>query len=165
IYTRWLKRSTPQNIVIGGAAGAFPPLVGWAAVTGRVDLLGVYLFLIIFYWTPPHFWALALLKQRDYDRAGVPMAPLVWGERETKRQMLAYTAILVPLTLLPVAFGALGVVYLAAAVLLDGALIAGVVRVARRTPWMPAAWSLYKFSLLYLALLFGAMVADRLLLR
>ena len=83
VYTRWLKRSTPQNIVIGGAAGAFPPLVGWAAVTGRVDLLAVYLFLIIFYWTPPHFWALALLKQRDYGRAGVPMAPLVWGERRT----------------------------------------------------------------------------------
>jgi protoheme IX farnesyltransferase len=165
IYTRWLKRSTPQNIVIGGAAGAFPPLVGWAAVTGRVDLLAVYLFLIIFYWTPPHFWALALLKQRDYDRAGVPMAPLVWGERETKRQMLAYTAILVPLTLLPVTFGALGVLYLSAAVLLDAALIAGVVRVARRTHWTPAAWSLYKFSLLYLALLFGAMMADRLVLR
>jgi protoheme IX farnesyltransferase len=165
VYTRWLKRSTPQNIVIGGAAGAFPPLVGWAAVTGRVDLLAIYLFLIIFYWTPPHFWALALLKQRDYDRAGVPMAPLVWGERETIRQMLWYTGILVPLTILPVAFGALGVVYLAAAVLLDGAFLLGVIRVARRGQWMPAAWSLYKFSLLYLALLFGAMVADRLLVR
>jgi len=165
VYTRWLKRTTPQNIVIGGAAGAFPPLVGWAAVTGRIDLLAVYLFLIIFYWTPPHFWALALLKQRDYDRAGVPMAPLVWGERETIRQMLAYTAILIPLTLLPVAFGALGVLYLVAALLLDGALLIGVIRIARRGQWIPAAWSLYKFSLLYLALLFGAMVADRLLLR
>jgi protoheme IX farnesyltransferase len=165
VYTRWLKRRTPQNIVIGGAAGAFPPLVGWAAVTGRVDLLALYLFLIIFYWTPPHFWALALLKQRDYDRAGVPMAPLVWGERETIRQMLAYTAILVPLTLLPVAFGALGLLYLVAAAILDAALIAGVMKVARRGQWMPAAWSLYKFSLLYLALLFAAMVADRLLAR
>ena len=165
VYTRWLKRSTPQNIVIGGAAGAFPPLVGWAAVTGRIDLLAVYLFLIIFYWTPPHFWALALLKQRDYDRAGVPMAPLVWGERETIRQMLWYTGILVPLTILPVAFGALGVFYLAATVLLDGAFLLGVIRVARGGQWMPAAWSLYKFSLLYLALLFGAMVADRLLVR
>jgi protoheme IX farnesyltransferase len=165
IYTRWLKRSTPQNIVIGGAAGAFPPLVGWAAVTGRVDLLAVYLFLIIFYWTPPHFWALALLKQRDYDRAGVPMAPLVWGERETIRQMLWYTAVLIPLTLLPVAFGALGALYLGAAILLDGALLLGVVRVARGGQWMPAAWSLYKFSLLYLALLFAAMVADRLVVR
>ncbi|HEY2853134.1 MAG TPA: heme o synthase [Gemmatimonadaceae bacterium] len=165
VYTRWLKRSTPQNIVIGGAAGAFPPLVGWAAVTGRVDLLAVYLFLIIFYWTPPHFWALALLKQRDYDRAGVPMAPLVWGERETIRQMLWYTAVLVPLTLLPVAFGALGVLYLAGALLLDLAFVLGVFRVARRGQWIPAAWSLYKFSLLYLALLFGLMVADRLILR
>ena len=165
VYTRWLKRSTPQNIVIGGAAGAFPPLVGWAAVTGRVDLLAVYLFLIIFYWTPPHFWALALLKQRDYDRAGVPMAPLVWGERETIRQMLWYTGILVPLTILPVVFGALGALYLAAAVLLDAAFLLGVIRVARRGQWVPAAWSLYKFSLLYLALLFGAMVADRLLVR
>ena len=165
VYTRWLKRSTPQNIVIGGAAGAFPPLVGWAAVTGRIDLLAVYLFLIIFYWTPPHFWALALLKQRDYFRAGVPMAPLVWGERETIRQMLWYTGILVPLTILPVAFGALGVVYLAAAVLLDSAFLLGVIRVVRGGQWMPAAWSLYKFSLLYLALLFGAMVADRLLVR
>jgi protoheme IX farnesyltransferase len=165
VYTRWLKRSTPQNIVIGGAAGAFPPLVGWAAVTGHIDLLAVYLFLIIFYWTPPHFWALALLKQRDYDRAGVPMAPLVWGERETIRQMLSYTAILIPLTLLPVAFGALGPLYLAAAALLDVALLLGVIRVARGGQWMPAAWSLYKFSLLYLALLFGAMVADRLIVR
>jgi len=165
VYTRWLKRRTPQNIVIGGAAGAFPPLVGWAAVTGRVDLLALYLFLIIFYWTPPHFWALALLKQRDYDRAGVPMAPLVWGERETINQMLAYTAILVPLTLLPVAFGALGLLYLGAAAILDAAMIAGVMKVARRGQWMPAAWSLYKFSLLYLALLFAAMVADRLLAR
>src|SRR5437868_10744524 len=97
VYTRWLKRSTPQNIVIGGAAGAFPPLVGWAAVTNRVDLFAVYLFLIIFYWTPPHFWALALLKQTDYGRAGVPMAPLVWGEAETKRQMLWYTVMLIAL--------------------------------------------------------------------
>src|ERR671927_777232 len=112
VYTRWLKRSTPQNIVIGGAAGAFPPLVGWAAVTGRIDLLAIYLFLIIFYWTPPHFWALALLKQKDYGKAGVPMAPLVWGETETKRQMFWYTLILVPLTVLPVCFGAFGGIYL-----------------------------------------------------
>src|SRR3979409_214237 len=95
VYTRWLKRTTPQNIVIGGAAGAFPPLVGWAAMTGTIDLTAVYLFLIIFYWTPPHFWALALLKQRDYGRAGVPMAPLVWGERETMRQTLLYSEILI----------------------------------------------------------------------
>jgi protoheme IX farnesyltransferase len=161
VYTRWLKRSSPQNIVIGGAAGAFPPLVGWAAVTGRIDLLGVYLFLIIFYWTPPHFWALALLKQRDYGRAGVPMAPLVWGERETMRNMLWYTLILVPLTLLPVAFGALGALYLVCAALLGGWLLVGVIRVMRAADFTKPAWSVYKFSLLYLALLFAAMVVDR----
>ena len=161
VYMRWLKRSSPQNIVIGGAAGAFPPLVGWAAVTGSIDLLGVYLFLIIFYWTPPHFWALALLKQRDYGRACVPMAPLVWGELETMRNMLWYTLILVPLTLLPVAFGALGVPYLASALLLDGALVAGVVKVMRAREFTKPAWAVYKFSLLYLALLFAAMVVDR----
>jgi protoheme IX farnesyltransferase len=161
IYTRWLKRSTPQNIVIGGAAGAFPPLVGWAAVTGRVDLTAIYLFLIIFYWTPPHFWALALLKQKDYGRAGVPMAPLVWGEAETKRQMLWYTLILLPLTILPVAFGALGILYFVSATGLGLIFLAGVVRVMRTTDWIPSAWRLYRFSLLYLALLFVAMVLDR----
>jgi protoheme IX farnesyltransferase len=161
VYTRWLKRSSPQNIVIGGAAGAFPPLVGWAAVTGRVDLMAVYLFLIIFYWTPPHFWALALNKQVDYSRAGVPMAPLVWGERETMRNMLWYTLILLPLTLLPVAFGALGVPYLLAAAALGGWLLLGVVRVMRAADFVQPAWSVYKYSLLYLALLFAAMVADR----
>src|SRR3954470_23289655 len=123
VYTRWLKRTTPQNIVIGGAAGAFPPLVGWAAVTNRVDLFAIYLFLIIFYWTPPHFWALALLKQKDYGKAGVPMAPLVWGEHETKRQMFWYTLILIPLTLLPYTFGALGLIYLVAAGLLGALFI------------------------------------------
>jgi len=161
VYTRWLKRTTPQNIVIGGAAGAFPPLVGWAAVTNRLDLLAVYLFLIIFYWTPPHFWALALLKQKDYGKAGVPMAPLVWGERETKRQMLWYTLILIPLTLLPYSFGVLGVIYLASAAGLGALFIADVVRVMRSTEWNKPAWRLYKFSLLYLALLFAAMVIDR----
>ncbi len=164
VYTRWLKRSTPQNIVIGGAAGAFPPLVGWAAVTNRIDLFAVYLFLIIFYWTPPHFWALALLKQRDYDRAGVPMAPLVWGERETKRQMLWYTVILLPITLLPFVFRALGPVYLVTAFLLGVAFLIDVMRVMRATEWTRSAWRLYRFSLLYLALLFGAMVLDRAIL-
>jgi protoheme IX farnesyltransferase len=164
VYTRWLKRSTPQNIVIGGAAGAFPPLVGWAAVTNRVDLFAIYLFLIIFYWTPPHFWALALLKQKDYGRAGVPMAPLVWGETETKRQMFWYTLILIPLTLLPYCFGALGWIYLASAALLDGMFMVEVLRVTRTTEWSKTAWKLYKFSLLYLALIFAAMVLDRALL-
>jgi protoheme IX farnesyltransferase len=161
VYTRWLKRSSPQNIVIGGAAGAFPPLVGWAAVTGRVDLMAVYLFLIVFYWTPPHFWALALNKQVDYSRAGVPMAPLVWGERETMRNMLWYTLILLPLTFLPVAFGALGMPYLVAAATLGGWLLLGVVRVMRAADFVKPAWSVYKYSLLYLALLFAAMVVDR----
>ncbi|HKK08079.1 MAG TPA: heme o synthase, partial [Gemmatimonadota bacterium] len=108
VYTRWLKRSTPQNIVIGGAAGAFPPLVGWAAATGRVDLPALVLFLIVFYWTPPHFWALALMKKKDYAEAGVPMAPVVWGERKTKRQMLLYSLVLVPLSLVPVLTGSFG---------------------------------------------------------
>jgi protoheme IX farnesyltransferase len=161
VYTRWLKRSSPQNIVIGGAAGAFPPLVGWAAVTGRVDLTAVYLFLIIFYWTPPHFWALALNKQRDYGSAGVPMAPLVWGERETMRNMLWYTLILLPLTVLPVAFGALGLPYLVMASVLGGWLLVDVVRVMRAADFVKPAWALYKYSLLYLALLFAAMVVDR----
>src|SRR5687768_9476639 len=154
VYTRWLKRSTPQNIVIGGAAGAFPPLVGWASVTGRLDLAAVYLFLIVFYWTPPHFWALALLKQHDYGRAGVPMAPLVWGERETIAQMVWYTVVLVALTVLPVAFGAFGVVYLASALALGALLARGVLRVRalhrRGAPWTGAAWWTYKYSLLYL---------------
>ena len=165
IYTRWLKRTTPQNIVIGGAAGAFPPLVGWAAVTGSVDLFAAYLFLIVFYWTPPHFWALALLKQRDYGQANVPMAPLVWGERETMRGMLWYTLILLPLTLMPVAFGALGMIYLASAILLGGWLLVGVVRVIRAEDFTAPAWSVYKYSLLYLALLFVAMVVDRVIAR
>jgi heme o synthase len=161
VYTRWLKRTTPQNIVIGGAAGAFPPLVGWAAMTGTIDLTAIYLFLIIFYWTPPHFWALALLKQRDYGRAGVPMAPLVWGERETMRQMVWYNVILIALSLLPATFGAFGVIYLISALVLGGILLAGVIRVAMTKEWTKPAWQVYKFSLLYLALLFVAMVIDR----
>jgi protoheme IX farnesyltransferase len=123
--------------------------------------MAVYLFLIIFYWTPPHFWALALNKQYDYGRAGVPMAPLVWGVRETKRQMLWYTIILVSLTLLPVAFGALGLFYLVVAAALDAWLLIGIVRVMRAELFSKPAWSVYKFSLLYLALLFAAMAVDR----
>ncbi|HWL40651.1 MAG TPA: heme o synthase [Gemmatimonadaceae bacterium] len=161
VYTRWLKRSTPHNIVIGGAAGAFPPLVGWAAMTGTVDLTAVYLFLIVFYWTPPHFWALALLKQRDYGIASIPMAPLVWGERETMRQMIWYSIILVALTVLPFTFGAFGMIYLLSALVLGGVLLAGVVRVSLAMDWTRPAWQVYKFSLLYLALLFIAMVVDR----
>ncbi len=161
IYTRWLKRTTPQNIVIGGAAGAFPPLVGYTAITGRIDLFAVYLFLIIFFWTPPHFWALALLKQRDYEKAHIPMAPLVWGERETMNQMVWYTIILIALTMLPVAFRALGGVYAVLAGILDLLLLAGVLRVRHTKDWTAPAWGVYKFSLLYLALIFAAMVVDR----
>ncbi|HEY3746430.1 MAG TPA: heme o synthase [Gemmatimonadaceae bacterium] len=161
VYTRWLKRTTPQNIVIGGAAGAFPPLVGWAAMTGTIDLTAVYLFLIVFYWTPPHFWALALLKQRDYGKAGIPMAPLVWGERETMRQMAWYNIILIALTLLPATFGAFGIIYLGSAIVLGAILLVGVIRVNTTEEWTKPAWRVYKFSLLYLALLFLAMVIDR----
>ncbi|MDQ6612808.1 MAG: heme o synthase [Gemmatimonadota bacterium] len=165
IYTRWLKRSSPQNIVIGGAAGAFPPLVGWAAVTGTLDVSALCLFLIVFYWTPPHFWALALLKQVDYGKARVPMAPLVWGERETMHQMVWYTVILLSLTLLPWMFGTFGLIYLASAVTLGAILMAGVLKIlfAARAgkPWTGPAWWVYKYSLLYLALLFLAMAVDR----
>jgi len=163
IYTRWLKRTSPQNIVIGGAAGAFPPLVGWAAVTGSLDLTAWFLFLIVFYWTPPHFWALALNKQKDYGNAGVPMAPLVWGEDETIAQMWAYTVLLVGLTVLPATFGAFGLVYLISALVLGGLLLWGVWRVKVASPTERAApsWWVYGYSLLYLALLFVAMAADR----
>jgi protoheme IX farnesyltransferase len=164
VYTRWLKRSSPQNIVIGGAAGAFPPLVGWAAATGRVDLTAIYLFLIVFYWTPPHFWALALNKQQDYGSARIPMAPLVWGVPETKRQMVWYSVVLVALTLLPLAFGAFGWLYAVCAVLLGARFMRDVVAVWRATDHVKSAWRLYGYSLLYLALLFLAMAADRQLL-
>jgi protoheme IX farnesyltransferase len=161
IYTMWLKRSTPQNIVVGGAAGAFPPLVGWAAMTGRVDLAAVYLFAIIFYWTPPHFWALALIKQADYARAGVPMLPVVKGEERTKYEMLVYTLMLLPLTIMPTFFGALGPFYGVAAVLLGARLLWYCIRLRREKQMTPVAWGMYKYSLLYLALLFAAMGVDR----
>jgi protoheme IX farnesyltransferase len=161
VYTVWLKRTSPQNIVIGGAAGAFPPLVGWAAMTGRLDLAAVYLFAIIFYWTPPHFWALALIKQADYARAGIPMMPVVRGEARTKYEMLVYTLILLPLTVLPFFFGALGPFYAVAAALLGARLLWHCLRVVRERPITPVAWGMYRYSLLYLALLFVAMGVDR----
>jgi heme o synthase len=161
IYTIWLKRSSPQNIVIGGAAGAFPPLVGWTAVTGQLDLAAIYLFAIIFYWTPPHFWALALIKQGEYARAGVPMMPVVRGEQRTKFEMLAYTVILLPLTLMPVFFGALGVFYAICAALLGGRLLWYCIQLRREQSSTPTAWRMYRYSLLYLALLFVAMGLDR----
>lgn len=161
VYTMWLKRTSPQNIVIGGAAGAFPPLVGWTAVTGQLDLAALYLFAIVFYWTPPHFWALALIKQGEYARAGVPMLPVVRGDRETKIQMLLYTLMLLPLTLMPSVFGALGWFYAVAAALLGGRLLWYCVRLLREHQVTPTAWRMYRYSLLYLALLFAAMGIDR----
>jgi heme o synthase len=160
VYTRWLKRTSPQNIVIGGAAGAFPPLVGWAAASGGISLTAVYLFLIVFFWTPPHFWALALVKQKDYGAVGVPMAPNVWGEWQTRRQMLLYTAMLLPLTVIPVGLGELGLFYGLAAVGLGGWFLLGVIRVMRASDFTAPAWALYRTSLLYLALLFGAVLVD-----
>jgi protoheme IX farnesyltransferase len=161
VYTRWLKRSTPQNIVIGGAAGAFPPLVGWAAVSGHVGLPALALFLIVFYWTPPHFWALALMKEKDYADASVPMAPVVWGERETKRQMLLYSLVLVPLSVLPVLTGSFGLVYGCLAILLGGRFLWLMVELLRERERTGLAWRLYRYSLLYLALLFGSMLVDQ----
>jgi protoheme IX farnesyltransferase len=161
IYTMWLKRSSPQNIVIGGAAGAFPPLVGWTAVTGQLDLAAIYLFAIIFYWTPPHFWALALIKKTEYARAGVPMLPVVHGDRRTKFEMMAYTLILLPLTIMPAFFGAMGAFYGVAALLLGLRLLWYCVRLLRESVSTPVAWQMYRYSLLYLALLFVAMGVDR----
>ena len=161
VYTIWLKRWSPQNIVIGGAAGAFPPLVGWAAMTGSLDLAALYLFAIVFYWTPPHFWALALVKREEYARAGVPMMPLVKGEHQTKLQMLVYTMLLIPLTILPWIAGTQGLVYAVAAVALGGRLLWYCVRLLRERGTTPVAWRMYRYSLLYLALLFAAMGVDK----
>jgi heme o synthase len=161
VYTIWLKRSSPQNIVIGGAAGAFPPLVGWAAVTAHLDLAALYLFAIIFYWTPPHFWALALIKRAEYARAGIPMMPVVRGEQRTKFEMLVYTLMLLPVTLMPVLFGAFGWFYAVCAALLGAPLLWYCLRLLRTPGVTPTAWKLYRYSLLYLALLFLAMAIDR----
>ena len=160
VYTVWLKRSTPQNIVIGGAAGAVPPLVGWAATTGSLSWTAVYLFAIVFYWTPPHFWALSLLMKDEYAKANVPMLPVVRGERETRKQILLYTLLLYAVTQLPFCAGGFGAVYLVSSVLLGGAFVAGSVVLYRRAD-RRSALRLYLFSLLYLALLFAAMVVDR----
>jgi protoheme IX farnesyltransferase len=160
VYTMWLKRTTPQNIVIGGAAGAVPPLVAWAAVTG--GLAGgtpLYLFAIVFFWTPPHFWSLSLLMKDEYARAGVPMLPVVRGEAETRRQILLYAVLLYAVSQLPFCAGAFGAVYLVSSVLLGAAFIFGAIRLLRK-PSRRDALRLYLFSLAYLALLFGAMVAD-----
>ena len=170
VYTMWLKRRTPQNIVIGGAAGAFPPVIGWAAVTGSVDLVPLLMFAIVFFWTPPHGWSLALYAHAEYRRAGVPMLPVVAGPRETRRQIVLYTLVLIPVTLAPWRIGFSGLVYAASALALGGYFLACVWRVARDrqdadgtslTNDRPAR-AAFKFSILYLFLLFGALALDRL---
>ena len=159
VYTVWLKRRTPQNIVIGGAAGAVPPLVGWAATTGSLSGTALYLFAIVFFWTPPHFWALSILMKEEYAKVGVPMLPVVRGEAETRRQILLYTILLYAVTQLPFCAGGFGLIYLTSSLILGGAFIVGSVTLYRRAD-RATALRLYLFSLAYLALLFGAMVAD-----
>jgi protoheme IX farnesyltransferase len=164
IYTRWLKRSTWQNIVIGGGAGAIPPLVGWAAAYGQLTVPALFLFIIIFYWTPPHFWALALMKRKDYAKAGVPMLPVVAGDAETARQMWLYSWGMVALSIVLVPLQAMGLVYLVSALVLGGIFLLRAWHVHREHTTV-SALSLYKYSLLYLALLFFAMVLDRMVVR
>jgi protoheme IX farnesyltransferase len=159
LYTVVLKRRTPQNIVIGGAAGAIPPLVGWAAVTGTLSGTALYLFAIVFFWTPPHFWALSLLMKDEYAKVGVPMLPVVRGEAETRRQILLYSVLLYAITQLPFCAGGFGAIYLVSSLVLGAGFIGGAVRLYRR-PERRNALRLYLFSLAYLALLFAAMVAD-----
>jgi heme o synthase len=161
VYTIWLKRRTPQNIVIGGAAGAFPPMIGWAAVTGDVSLGGIALFALIFMWTPPHFWALALYKCGDYEKAGVPMLPVVSGVAETKKQILLYTVLLLPVSLVPWMIGTASIIWGGLAAILGVLFIALAVKV-----WFDdtdrAPRQMFRYSLLYLALLFAALIVDRL---
>lgn len=171
VYTVWLKRRTPQNIVIGGAAGAFPAAIGWAAVTGSVGLVPLILFAIVFVWTPPHFWSLALFANEDYARAGVPMLPVVAGPRHTRRQIMLYTVILVPLSLVPYLIGFSGPLYLAAATALGAVFLLHAWRVLRDradgagfslTKDAPAR-AAFRYSIYYLFLLFGALALDRLI--
>jgi len=168
VYTMWLKRSTPQNIVIGGAAGAFPPMIGWAAVTGDITLAPVLMFLIIFFWTPPHFWALSLLRADDYARAGIPMLPVVAGPDETRKQILIYSLVLAPVGLSPTLFGFAGLTYGAFALICGAAMVALAWRVYRERTGPAAATAakrLFAFSLLYVFVLFAALLADNLLAR
>jgi protoheme IX farnesyltransferase len=162
IYTAWLKRSTPQNIVIGGAAGAFPPMIGWAAVTGSLSLEPVLLFLIIFMWTPPHFWALALYKTDDYARAGVPMLPVVAGDVSTRHQIMLYTLVLVPLGVAPWLMGFAGALYGGVAAVTGTIMLALAWQVLHeRRPADTAARNLFAFSILYLFLLFATLLVER----
>jgi protoheme IX farnesyltransferase len=162
VYTLALKRWTPQNIVIGGAAGAMPALVGWAAVTGSIDLPAIVLFGIIFYWTPPHFWALSLRYERDYAAAGVPMMPVVYGRQETTKHILLYSLLLFAMCLAFFSIARMGIVYLGAALLLNAGFIFYAVRLWRR-PEARLAWDLFRYSIYYLALLFCAAALDELL--
>jgi protoheme IX farnesyltransferase len=159
VYTLWLKRRTPQNIVIGGAAGAIPPLVGWAATRGSLSWTAVYLFAIVFYWTPPHFWSLSLLMKDEYAKVSVPMMPVVRGERETRRQIVLYSLLLYAISQLPFCAGEFGVFYLIASMVLGLTFVGGAVALYRGAD-RRTALRLYLFSLVYLALLFGSMVAD-----
>jgi heme o synthase len=163
IYTMWLKRSTPQNIVIGGAAGALPPVIGWAAVTGNVSFEPVLLFLIIFFWTPPHFWALSLYRRDDYAHAGIPMLPVVAGEAETRRHILLYSLLLAPLGTAPWLLGYAGPLYGAIAVVCGGILLFLALLVHGETGGYRRSKQLFGFSILYLFVLFAALLADRLL--
>ncbi|MEO5641229.1 MAG: heme o synthase [Sphingomicrobium sp.] len=167
VYTVWLKRRTPQNIVIGGAAGAFPPLIGWAAATGDVTLLPALLFAIIFLWTPPHFWALSLFIKTDYAAAGVPMLPVVAGPTVTRRHVLLYTLPMIAAAIAPWALGLTGFIYGGSAVLLNAVFLLLAIRVMRNRATDPDAMKperqLFAYSILYLFALFGALVADRLL--
>jgi protoheme IX farnesyltransferase len=168
VYTMWLKRRTPQNIVIGGAAGAFPPMIGWAAVTGDISMQSLLLFMIIFMWTPPHFWALALYRCRDYERVGVPMLPVVAGPQETRRQILIYSILLVPLAVVPYFVGLGGIAYLALSIILGAVFLALAVRVYLTREGREAdaaARRLFLFSILYLYGLFATLFVEALLNR
>jgi protoheme IX farnesyltransferase len=161
IYTVWLKRSTPQNIVIGGAAGALPPMIGWAAASGSMAIEPILLFLIIFLWTPPHFWALSLYRSQDYARAGIPMLPVVAGEQETRRQILLYTLILAPLGVLPWPLGYTGPIYGVTATVVGAIMIVLALRVYKERGGYGASKQLFGFSILYLFLLFAMLLVDR----
>jgi protoheme IX farnesyltransferase len=160
VYTMWLKRRTPQNIVIGGAAGAFPPMIGWAAVTGSVSIESIVLFAMIFMWTPPHFWALSLYRCGDYEAAGVPMLPVVAGKAETRRQILIYTILLVPVGMAPAFLGFAGMLYGAAALVLGLIFVAAAVAV-QRDETDRSARRMFGFSIFYLFALFALLIADR----
>ena len=164
IYTVWLKRSTPQNIVIGGAAGALPPVVGWASITGTVSVEALILFALIFFWTPPHFWALALVKNEDYKQANIPMLPVVAGKQETLRQIVIYSAVMAPTGVTPYLVGLTSIVYGVVAAVLGCAFFLLAIRLFK-SPTDRQSWELFKFSVFYLAALFGCLILDKLFIQ